>query len=76
MLRAQVGGTDSLSLGTKLETSAPLLLASDSPWFCQLQIYSLLFSWKPKGSTFKLSLTNCFVLTGFLDNLDCIQLFI
>ena len=58
------GGTDSLSLGTDLETTAPLpFLATDSPWFCHLQIYSPLFSFKLKDNSYKLSL---------LDELICL----
>ena len=46
------GGTDSLSLSTNCETTAPFL-DKGQPLFCYLQIYSPLFSWITKHSPLK-----------------------
>ena len=52
------GGTDSLSLSTNCETTAPPYLDKGQPLFCYLQIYSPLFSWVPKDSPWKSTMNN------------------
>ena len=87
--------SESSSLGTDLESTAPPPFFSwqggggggtegtHSPWSCNLQIYSPLFSWKQNNSLFKSSLIGEFLCLfdlflpnyfSFLNNLKCIYI--